>query len=127
MKFLHLIGDWGLGIGPNPHFFKYNKYFILYNIYNKKYEKENEEYLSIKKDIRNSITINDIINNVGIDNKYKGNNDYPYKNVIETINKIEYEKYIKNKFKILTESSLELRNFILDYTSGKEELVSMDD
>jgi hypothetical protein len=109
--------------------FIFNKiYHYLYNIYSKKYEKENEEYLSIKKDIKDSITINDIINSAGIDNKYKGNtNECPYQNVIETINKIEYEKYIKNKFKILTQSSLELRNYILDYTSGKEELVSMDE
>ena len=108
--------------------FIFNKiYHYLYNIYNKKYEKENEEYISIKKDIKDSITINEIINNVQINNKYKGNDDFPYKNVIETINKIEYEKYIKNKFKILTQSSLEMRNYYLDYTSGKEELVSMDD
>ena len=109
--------------------FIFNKiYHYLYNIYSKKYEKENEEYLSIKKDIKDSITINDIINSAGIDNKYKGNtNECPYQNVIETINKIEYEKYLKNKFKILTQSSLEMRNYILDYTSGKEELVSMDD
>jgi hypothetical protein len=108
--------------------FIFNKiYHYLYNIYNKKYEKENEEYLTIKKDIKDSIAINDILNNVGINNKYKGNTDFPYKNVIETINKIEYEKYIKNKFKILTQSSLEMRNYYLDYTSGKEELVSMDD
>ena len=109
--------------------FIFNKvYLYLFNVYCKKYEKENEEYKIIKEEINDCMKINEIINSVGINDKYKGiKDDYPYKNVIETINKISYEKYIKNKFKILTQSSLEMRSYILEYTSGKDELVSMDD
>ena len=108
--------------------FIFNKiYQYLFNVYNKKYKNENEEYLSVKKEINKCMNIKEIVNNVGINEKYKGNDDYPYKNVIETINKISYEKYIKNKFKILTQSSLEMRSYILEYTTGKDELVSMDD
>ena len=108
--------------------FIFNKvYLYFFNVYCKKYKKENEEFMSIQKEINDCMKINEIINSVGIHEKYKGNDDYPYKNVIETINKISYEKYIKNKFKILTQSSLELRSYILEYTSGKDELVSMDD
>ena len=108
--------------------FIFNKiYQYLFNVYNKKYKNENEEYLSVKKEINKCMNIKEIVNNVGINEKYKGNDDYPYKNVIETINKISFEKYIKNKFKILTQSSLEMRSYILEYTTGKDELVSMDD
>ena len=108
--------------------FIFNKiYSYLYNIYDKKYQNNNTEYLSIKKDINDSMSIKDIMNSAGIKDKFKGNEDLPYKNVIENINKIPYEKYIRNKFKILTQSSLDLRSYILDYTSGKDELVSMDD
>ena len=35
--------------------------------------------------------------------------------------------FIKNKFKILTQLSLEIRSCILEYTGGKKELESMDD
>jgi hypothetical protein len=108
--------------------FIFNKvYLYFFNVYCKKYKKENEEFMSIQKEINDCMKINEIINSVGINEKYKGKDDYPYKNVIETINKIPYEKYIKNKFKILTQSSLELRSYILEYTSGKDELASMDD
>ena len=108
--------------------FIFNKiYFCLYDIYNKKYQKDNEEYLSIKKDINESLSIKDIMNDAGVKEKFMGEGELPYKNVIENINKISYEKYIKNKFKILTQSSLEMRSYILDYTSGKNELDSMDD
>ena len=108
--------------------FIFNKiYQYLFNVYNKKYKNENEEYLSVKNEINKCMNIKEIVNNVGINEKYKGKDDYPYKNVIETINKISYEKYIKNKFKILTQSSLEMRSYILEYTTGKDELVSMDD
>ena len=108
--------------------FIFNKiYSYLYNIYDKKYQNNNTEYLSIKKDINDSMSIKDIMISAGIKDKFKGNEDLPYKNVIENINKIPYEKYIRNKFKILTQSSLDLRSYILDYTSGKDELVSMDD
>ena len=108
--------------------FIFNKiYPYLYEMYDKKYKNLNDEYLSIKKDINSNMSIKDIMTNVGISEKYKGNEEFPYKTVIENINKISYEKYLKNKFEILTQSSLEMRSCILDYTNGKGELKSMDD
>ena len=108
--------------------FIFNKiYPYLYEMYDKKYKNLNDEYLSIKKDINSNMSIKDIITDVGVREKYKGNEEYPYKTVIENINKISYEKYLKNKFEILTQSSLEMRSCILDYTNGKDELESMDD
>ena len=108
--------------------FIFNKiYLYFYNVYDKKYEKENENYLIIKKDINENMSKSDILDSIGVNNKYKGNDDFPYINVIENINKISFEKYLKNKFQILTQSSLEMRNYILEYTSGKDELISMDD
>ena len=102
-------------------------YHLLYDIYDKKYKKENEEYITIKKDINENMSPYDIMANVGIKEKYRGKESLPYKNVIENINKITLEKSLKNKFEILTQSSLEMRNYILEYTSGKNELESMDD
>ena len=108
--------------------FIFNKiYPYLYEMYDKKYKNLNDEYLTIKKDINSNMSIKDIITDVGVREKYKGNEEYPYKTVIENINKISYEKYLKNKFEILTQSSLEMRSCILDYTNGKDELESMDD
>ena len=108
--------------------FIFNKiYHYLYNVYCKKYEKENEEFLMIKKDINENMPKGDILKNIGVNSKFTGNDDFPYKNVIDNINKISYEKYLKNKFQILTQSSLEMRSYILEYTSGKDELISMDD
>ena len=37
------------------------------------------------------------------------------------------ENSIKKKFEILTQGSLEIRTYILEYTKGKNELDSMDD
>ena len=108
--------------------FIFNKiYHYLYNVYCKKYEKENEEFLMIKKDINENMPKGDILKNIGVNSKFTGNDDFPYKNVIDNINKISYEKYLKNKFQILAQSSLEMRSYILEYTSGKDELISMDD
>ena len=108
--------------------FIFNKiYLYLYKVYSKKYEKENEQFLSIKKDINENMSKVDILKNIGVNSKFLGNDDFPYKNVIDNINKISYEKYLKNKFQILTQSSLEMRSYILEYTSGKDELISMDD
>ena len=108
--------------------FIFNKiYPYFYNVYNKKYKKENEEYLSIKKDINESLSIEEIMKGAGINKKFKGNDQLPYKNAIESVNRVSFEKDIKNKFKILTQSSLEMRSYILDYSLGKDELISMDD
>ena len=108
--------------------FIFNKIFhLLYDIYDKKYKKEDEEFLSIKKDINENVKPADILINLSGKDIYKGHNEIPYKNVIENINKVKYEKSLKNKFKILTQCSLEMRGSFLEYTSGKDELISMDD
>ena len=108
--------------------FIFNKIFhLLYDIYDKKYKKENEEFLSIKKDINDNMKPCNILINLSGKDIYKGFDEAPYKNVIENINKVKYEKSLKNKFTILTQCSLEMRGSFLEYTSGKDELVSMDD
>ena len=108
--------------------FIFNKIFhLLYDIYDKKYKKQNEEFLSIKQDINNNVKPGEILMNLSGKDIYKGGDEFPYKNVIENINKVKYEKSLKNKFKILTQCSLEMRGSFLEYTSGKDELISMDD
>ena len=102
-------------------------YHYLYDIYDKKYKKENEEYLSVKKDINDNSKPIDILVNLGGKNIYIENEAIPYKNVIENLNKIIFEKSLKKKFQILTQCSLEMRIKFLEYTSGKDELISMDD
>lgn len=52
---------------------------------------------------------------------------FPYKPTIEAINKIEYEFNPREKFETLMKANLELKTTILDVTSGKCELDSMDD
>ena len=112
----------------SEHFIFNKIYPYLYQIYDKKYKKLNDEYLSIKKDINKSMSIKDILTNVGVSEQYQGGEEeFPYKTVIENINKISYEKCLKNKVEILTQSALEMRSCILEYTNGKAELESMDD
>ena len=51
----------------------------------------------------------------------------PYKPTIESINKIEYESNPREKFDTLMKAYLELKTTVLDLTSGKSELNTMDD
>ena len=99
----------------------------LYNIYNIKYKKENEKYLSKQKEINEKLTIDEIIQKVGLKQKLKGNDKIPFKRVIDIINKINFEKSLKKKYEIMTQASLEIRNCVLDNTNCKYELDSMDD
>ena len=99
----------------------------LYNIYNIKYKKENEKYLSKKKEINDKLTIDEIIQKVGLKQKLKGKDKIPFKRVIDIINKINFEKSLKKKYEIMTQASLEIRNCVLDNTNCKYELDSMDD
>ena len=71
--------------------------------------------------------IKDILTSIGVKEIYISNDSLPFKSVIENANKIPFEKCLKNKFKILTQLSLEIRSCILEYTGGKKELESMDD
>ena len=108
--------------------FIFNKiYYYLYEIYDTKYKKCNEEFLLVKKDINEKLQIKDILINLNIEKKYLSNDPVPFKLVIEKANTIPLEKCLKNKFKILTQCSLEIRSCILEYTGGKHELESMDD
>jgi hypothetical protein len=94
--------------------FIFNKiYYYLYEIYDTKYKKCNEEFLLVKKDINEKLQIKDILLNLNIEKKYLSNAPIPFKPVIEIANKIPLEKCLKNKFKILTQCSLEIRNCIL--------------
>ena len=102
-------------------------YPILYNIYNIKYKNENEIYLQKIKEINKKCTINEICEKIGIKKKFRGKENIPFKYVIDKINKIYFEKSIKQKFEAMTQASLELRNCILEYTNCKFELDSMDD
>ena len=108
--------------------FIFNKiYNYLFEIYENKYRKNNEDFLLVQKDINEKMQIKDIITIINIKKKYISTDPIPFKPVIENINKIQLEKCLKNKFKIITQCSLEIRNCILEYTGGKHELESMDD
>ena len=102
-------------------------YPVLYNIYNIKYQKENELYLKKKKEINSKLTINEICDKIDIKPKLRGKEKIPFNYVIDIINKISLEKSLKKKYEAMTQASLEIRNCILDYTNCKFELDSMDD
>ena len=99
----------------------------LYNIYNLKYKAENEKYLLKKKEITETLSIDEICKKIGIKQKLKGNDTIPFKRVINIIDKINFEKSLKKKYEIMTQASLEIRNCVLDNTNCKYELDSMDD
>ena len=108
--------------------FLWNKiYFILFEIYKKKFNEQNKKFLERQKEIKNNFNIDEIFKHLDINDKFRGEDEEPFKITIELINKVEYEQVPKKKFETLTQSALELRNSILDYTKGKIELESMDD
>ena len=102
-------------------------YPVLYNIYNIKYKENNEIYLQKKKELNEKLTIKEICDRIEIKPELRGNENIPFKYVIDIINKISFEKSLKKKFEVITQASLEIRNCILDYTDCKKELDSMDD
>ena len=118
--------------------FLFNKvYYNLFDLYKKKYEKENEKYLEKKKIINEKFTIKQMMEYLEIRPKFRCLEEYeafnesqlclPFKSTIDYINKIEYEQNPKSKFDTLIEAGLELRNTILGCHGGKNELNSMDD
>ena len=118
--------------------FLFNKvYSQLYELYNKKNEKENKMYLEKKKKINEKYSIKQIMEYLEIRPKFRCLEEYeafnesplclPFKSTIDYINKIEYEQNPKSKFDTLIEAGLELRNTILGCHGGKNELNSMDD
>jgi len=108
--------------------FLFNKiYYVIYDIYDKKYSKLNNDFKTIKKEINENLTISDLIEKIGVKKKFRGPEEKPYKSVVDLVNMICFEKTLRKKFEILTQASLEIRTCILEYTSGKYELDSMDD
>ena len=102
-------------------------YPTLYNIYNIKYQKDNELFLKKKKEINDKLTIKEICEKIEIKPKLRGKEKIPFKYAIDIIDKIYLEKSLKKKFEAMTQASLEIRKCILDYTNCKCELDSMDD
>ena len=121
--------------------FIFNKlYYQLYELYNRKYKKENEEFLSKKKIINAHYTIEEIMNVLGIKKQFRCLEEYEnsghsplclaFKSTIDNMNKIEYEQNPNIKFNTLVEAGLELRNTILgngNNSGNKKDLISMDD
>ena len=108
--------------------FIFNKiYYIIYGIYDKKYREQNNEYLLIQKEINEKLSHDEIYKKIGAKKKFRGTENIPFKSVIDIINMVPLEKSLKKKFEILTQSSVEIRTNIFEYTNGKYELDSMDD
>ena len=108
--------------------FIFNKiYYIIYDIYDKKYTNLNKNLINVQKEINEKININELFKKIGVKKKFRGEEVIPYKSVIDIINMVPFEKSLKKKFEILTQSSLEIRTSILEYSNGKYELDSMDD
>jgi hypothetical protein len=89
--------------------FIFNKIFhLLYDIYDKKYKKQNEEFLSIKQDINNNVKPGEILMNLSGKDIYKGGDEFPYKNVIENINSL-----VPIKISYLVDLSIIGKDYIL--------------
>ena len=108
--------------------FLFNKiYYIIYDIYDKKYQKQNKDFLLKQKEINEKLNPQEILHKIGVKQKFLSEEKIPYKSVIDIVNMVPLEKSLKKKFEILTKGSLEIRTYILEYTNGKYELDSMDD
>jgi len=102
-------------------------YYIIYDIYDKKYKKQNNDFLLIQNEINKKLCIKEIIEKIGIKEKFRSNEELPYKSVIDILSMISFERSLRKKFEILTTASLEIRTCVLEYSNGKYELDSMDD
>ncbi len=118
--------------------FIFNKlYYQLYELYDRKYQKENEEFLDKVNIIREKYTIKEIMEFLEIKPQFRCLEEYensghsplclPYKSTIDNMNKIEFEQNPNIKFNTLIEAGLELRNTVFGNHNGKNELNSMDD
>ena len=116
----------------------FNKiYFQLYELYNRKYKEENEEFLKKKKMIKEIYSIEEIMNYLEIKPRFRcletyENSGYsslciPFRSTIDNLNKLELEKNPYTKFNTLIEAGLELRNSVLGSNNGKNDINSMDD
>ena len=102
-------------------------YYIIYDIYDKKYKKQNNDFLLTQKEINKNLSIKEIIKKIGIKEKFRSKEEFPYKSVIDILGMISFERSLRKKFEILTSASLEIRTCVLEYSNGKYELDSMDD
>ena len=118
--------------------FIFNKlYFHLYELYNRKYKEENEEFLQKKKMIKEIYTIEEIMNYLEIKPQFRCLEAYensghsslciPFRSTIDNLNKLEFEQNPHIKFNTLIEAGLELRNTALGNNNGKNDISSMDD
>ena len=118
--------------------FIFNKlYYQLYELYNRKYQQENEEFLNKKKIIQENYTIEEIMEYLEIKPQFRcleayqnsGNSPLclPFKSTIDNMSKIEFEQNPNVKFNTLIEAGLELRNTVFGNSNGKNDLNSMDD
>ena len=108
--------------------FLFNKiYYIIYKIYDQKYEEQNNIFLQKQKEINEKLNINDIFKKLEVNEKYRGLDEIPFKSVIDILCMMPLEKSLRKKYEILTQASLEIRTYVLEYTNGKSELDSMDD
>ena len=118
--------------------FIFNKlYYQLYELYNRKYQQENEEFLNKKEIIKENYTIEEIMEYLEIKPQFRCLDAYkssgysplclPFKSTIDNMNKIEYEQNPNIKFNTLIEAGLELRNTVFGNNKGKNDLNSMDD
>ncbi|MCQ2815626.1 MAG: VPS9 domain-containing protein [archaeon] len=117
--------------------FIFNKiYFILFELYNHKYQSENDKLKSKIKSISEKMTIEEIMTFAEIKEKHRCLDNYiknnkspnylPFKSTIDCINKIEYEQSPKDKINTLLSSGLDIRNTLLG-NGIKSEINSMDD
>ena len=118
--------------------FIFNKlYFLLYELYNRKYKEENEEFLKKKKMIKEIYTIEGIMNYLEIKPQFRCLEAYensghsslciPFRSTIDNLNKLEFEQNPHIKFNTLIEAGLELRNTALGNNNGRNDINSMDD
>ena len=63
-------------------------YYIIYDIYDKKYKKQNNDFLLVQKEINEKLSIKEIIEKIGIKQKFRSNEDFPYKSVIDILSMI---------------------------------------
>ena len=93
--------------------FLFNKiYYIIYDIYDKKYQKQNQDFLLKQKDINSKLNLQEILHKIGVKKKFLSEEKIPYKSVIDIVNMVPLEKSLKKKFEILTKGSLEIRTYI---------------
>ena len=102
-------------------------YYMIYDIYDKKYKKQNNDFLLVQKEINEKLSIKEIIKKIGIKEKFISREEIPYKSVIDILSMVSLERSLRKKFEILTDASLEIRTCVLEYSNGKYELDSMDD